>query len=177
MRKLIGIAVVGLIVAAAPVAGAQAPSFWLGAGVTMPQGDYGDLASMGFHGMGAVSFGLGAGPLGVRVEGVYHRTSLENNVDGNTSIIGAMASLMYSFATPGGVKPYVLGGAGYYKADAEITGLGSFDESDLGYGFGGGLQFALGGTNLFAEVRYITVGGDVDADFLPITVGIKLGGK
>ncbi len=156
---------------------AQAPSFWLGAGVTMPQGDYGDLASMGFHGMGAVSFGLGAGPLGVRVEGVYHRTSLENDVDGNTSIIGGMANLMYSFTTAGTVKPYLLGGAGYFKADAEVTGFGSFDESDLGFGGGGGVTFAMGGTTLFAEVRYITVGGDVEADFLPITVGLKFGGK
>ncbi|MGH2609626.1 MAG: outer membrane beta-barrel protein [Tepidiformaceae bacterium] len=177
MRTLIGIATLGLVLGVAPTADAQTPSFWLGAGLTMPTSDYGDFASTGFHGMGAVSLGLGTGALGVRVEGVYHRTGLEQGVDGNTSILGAMASLMYSVPSPGTVKPYLIAGAGYYKANVEVTGFGSADESDLGFGGGGGIQFAMGGTTLFAEVRYITVGGDVQADFLPITVGIKLGGK
>jgi opacity protein-like surface antigen len=177
MRKLIGVAVVGILVATAPGLAAQGPSFWLGAGVTMPQGDYGDIGSTGFNGLGAISFGLGAGALGIRVETQYHRTGLEEGLDGNTSILGAMANLMYSFPSGGSVKPYVLGGAGYFKANVEVTGFGEADESDLGFGGGGGVTVGMGGTTLFAEIRYITVGGDVEADFLPITVGLKFGGK
>lgn len=178
MRKLIGVAVVGVLLATAPGVAAQAPSFWLGAGVTMPQGNYGDVGSTGWHGMGGVSFGLGTGALGVRVDAQYHRTGLEDVLgDGNTSLLGGMASLMYTFKTAGAVKPYLLGGAGYFKADVEISGFGSADESDLGFGGGGGVQFMLGSLNLFAELRYITVGGNVEADFLPITAGLRFGGK
>jgi len=177
MRKLIGIVTLGLLMAAAPVAEAQKASFWLGAGLTMPMGDYGDGASTGFHGLGAVSFGLGTGPLGVRVEGMYNRTGLEQGVDGNTSILGGMASLLYTFPSKGTVRPYVLGGVGYYQQKIEATVPGfSVDtsESNAGFGGGAGLLLALKATSLFAEVRYISVSGDT---FVPITAGIRFGGK
>jgi hypothetical protein len=43
-------------------------------------------------------------------------------------------------------------------------------ETDMGFNIGGGLDFGLAALKLFAEARYFSVG---DADFLPITVGLR----
>ena len=40
-------------------------------------------------------------------------------------------------------------------------------ESDVGFNVGGGLRFS----SLFVEARYVSIGGNVGADFVPITIG------
>ncbi len=176
---LVVLAVGCLTWGAASVAQAQA-TFGVGAGLTMPMGDYGDAASVGFHGMGNVLFGLGTGPLAVRVDVAYHRTGLEQGVDGHTALAGGMASVVYKIPATGQIKPYVLAGLGYYNVKLDVTGIGSTDESNLAFGGGAGLTFGMSGASLFVEARYLTVQeGDTFAatNFLPLTVGIRFGGK
>jgi opacity protein-like surface antigen len=181
MRKVLGVAaMLGLLGVGALQA--QKLTFLVGGGLTLPQGDYGDVASTGFHGMGGVQFGLGTAPIMIRVEGQYNRTGLADAVgaDGNTSIIGGMASVVYGFQTAGNIKPYILGGIGYFQEKVEITGLGDADESNIGYGGGVGVNIALTSVDLFVQARYLMVAeGDTfsAANFIPITVGVRFGGK
>ena len=173
-RTLLAVVAVGMLaVVPASVARAQA-TFGLGAGLTMPIGDYGDVDKMGFHFGAGASFALGAAPVRIRVEGTYSQTS-HDGADGNFKIIGGMANVVYPFETAGQVKPYVLAGVGYYNVKESV-----FDVSESGVGFGGGagLKFALGSANLFVEARYLSVdAGGATFAFVPITVGVSFGGK
>lgn len=161
----------GLVLVAAP---ANAQIKWnIGLGATMPQGDFGDAFKMGFHAMGAATFGLTGAPIGIRADAVYNINKCDIAGCGNitSNLLTVSGDAVYSF--PGvGVKPYLLGGVTWGRAS-----LGGSDapsgldaETDFGFNLGGGVDFGMGGMMAFAEARYFTVG---DADFLPITVGVR----
>jgi opacity protein-like surface antigen len=175
MRKLLGCALVLLAGAALP---AQAQvRFGVGGGLLMPMGDYGTADKMGFTAGAGVLVPVGTAPVAVRIEGSFSSTS-HDGIGGNTKIIGGMASLVYSFTGAGSVTPYVLAGLGYYNVKVDVTGFGSFDESKVGFGGGGGIQFPMGSASLFAEARYMnisTTGGSTT--FMPIIVGVSFGGS
>lgn len=180
MRKLIGSAVLvgALVLAGASVSAAQAAqrrtAYGVAGGLLMPMGDYGDLDGMGFLvGVGA-SFALGTSPVRLRVEGTWSSTSHDDPFDGNTRILGGMASVVYPFQSAGRVKPYILGGLGYYNVDVEVNGT-SGDESKVGFGGGLGLLFPMASSDFFVEARYMSVSTDVSLNFVPIIVGIRFG--
>lgn len=162
-----GLAVAGLLVAL-PVGVMAQASFFLGGGVVMPSGDYGDFAKTGYGGMGGVNLSLPALPINARVEALYLYNSHEGTDAGSTSLYGGMASATYSFAGPTGL--YLIGGIGYmnhyFNAPSGQTSAG---EWDFTWGIGGGITFS----KLFAEARYMQRG---DTKFIPIMVGIKFGG-
>lgn len=175
MRKLLGCALVLLAVAAMP---AQAQvSFGVGGGLLMPMGDYGDVDKMGFIGGVGVLFPIGTAPVSVRLEGTYSQTS-HDGIDGNTKIMGGMASLVYLFSAGGSVTPYVLAGVGYYNGKVTVPSL-NIDESEskVGFGGGGGIRFPMGSAALFAEVRYMNISTNPSTTYLPIIVGVSFGGK
>ncbi|HKV70220.1 MAG TPA: outer membrane beta-barrel protein [Gemmatimonadales bacterium] len=144
----------------------------LGGGLLMPMGTYSDNDKMGFIGQAGVGFPVG--PVGIRVEGDYGQTSHKNGVGGNTKVIGGMASVVYHFKTPAGVKPYVLGGLGMYNVKVDVTGFGSASETKIAFGGGAGLELKMTGASLYLEARYMnvtTTGGSTA--FIPITVGVR----
>ena len=59
------------------------------AGVALPMGDFGDIAGLGFHIGGQYAMPL-QNALGLRFNLDYGRYGLENNVDGNTSLLGGV---------------------------------------------------------------------------------------
>lgn len=172
------LAAAGLVLAASS-AQAQA-SFGLGLGLTMPMGDYGDVGSMGFHAQGSASFGLGAAPIGLRADLAYHRTGLEQGADGSTSLMGGMVHGVYNIPSKGQIRPYLLLGVGYFSEKVDVTGVGSADDNGLAYGAGVGLNFKLPAAALFVELKYTTIAENdtfAATNFLPITFGIRFGGK
>ncbi|MGH7537658.1 MAG: outer membrane beta-barrel protein, partial [Gemmatimonadales bacterium] len=129
MRKLFGCALLLLAGAAVP---AQAQvRFGLAGGVITPLGVYGDFDKLGFIAGAGASIPIGTAPVRVRVEGTFSQTSHKDvsgtPVDGNTRIIGGMASLVYSFQAGASLTPYILGGVGFYNVKVEVTGFGSAD--------------------------------------------------
>jgi opacity protein-like surface antigen len=179
MRKLLGCALVLLAVVAMP---AQAQvRFGVGGGLLLPTGDYGTLDKMGFTGGVGVVVPIGTTPAAVRIEGTFSQTSHDSaavGFGGKTKIIGGMASLVYSFQAGGSVTPYILGGLGYYNVKIDVTGLGSGDESKVGFGGGGGIRFPMGSASLFAEARYMSISTSGSSlTFFPIIVGVSFGGK
>jgi len=168
-----------VLVAAGMLLGAQALSaqakLGIGGGLTMPTGDYKDADNSGFHGTANVEFP--AGPVAIRVEGLYSQTNHKNGFDGNTKIIGGGGAVVYHFKVPGMVTPYVLGSVGMYNAKITVPSVG-FDSSEtkFGFGVGGGVNLALSTVAVFAEIRYLSVATSGSSTaFIPITVGVRFG--
>lgn len=178
-RFCLAVATVAGLAFASSTLAAQAPTFGVGLGLTMPMGDYSDAASSGFHGTANVAFGLGTGPLGIRADLGYHRTGLEGGVDGNSTLLGGMANVVFNIQSAGQIKPYLMAGLGYYNVKFSDD-VESIDESNLAFGGGVGVNFNMASTTLFAELRYVSITeGDIFAslNFVPITVGLRFGGK
>ncbi|MEX2156982.1 MAG: outer membrane beta-barrel protein [Gemmatimonadales bacterium] len=146
--------------------------FGLGVGATMPVGDYGDADKMGLNVLGVLQFSLAeTTPVHLRVDGIYSSTA-HDGVSGSTSILGGNVSALYHFSAPAATaRPYILGGLGFYNVEA----FGD-SESKIGFGFGGGVLFGLGGFNAFAEARYLSIQTSLaSTTFVPLTVGLMFG--
>ncbi len=165
---------------------AQGAKFSLGGGVTMPLGDFGDVASTGFHGLAAVGFQPANLPIGFQIDGMYQRFGVEDapdDFDGNTQVIQGTANIVYTFTTAEAstFHPYLIGGVGLYNSKA--TGddfealVGDESSTDFGVNAGAGFDFQAGSVGLFVEGRFHNVFSDgSDGTFIPITVGIRFGG-
>ena len=157
-----------VLLAAAPAA---AQIGWsIGAGATLPQGDYGDVVGTGWHAMGAATFSIPASPIKIRADVAYHSNAASDDaVDITENIIAVSGDAMFSFA-PGPISPYLLGGVTWGSASLSGDDAPDVDsESDFGYNIGGGLNFGLGPLKLFAEARWMSIG---DVDIVPVTLGI-----
>lgn len=177
-------------VAAATVSTAQAQGvgFNVGGGVSLPLGDFGDQADLGFHGLVGVSFQPANLPVGIRVDGMYHMWGGSEDVFGDADVnaraIAGTANAVYTFQTAetSTFHPYLIGGLGLYNT--ALTGddvPDEFDDSttDFGINAGAGFNFAAGESlNLFVEGRFHNVFTDgSDVKFIPITVGVRFGGN
>ena len=191
MRELrIGV-LAAVVLAMTPAAPAVAQiRFSLGGGVTVPVGTFGDVASTGWHGGAALGFQPADFPIGFQVDGMYHRFGFEAaGVDADWQMIQGTANAVFMFNRSEESKfhPYLIGGVGAYNVKAvgnDAEGINS-DETDFGVNAGLGFDFDLGNLAAFIEGRYNAIfGGTVDpttlddatASFVPITIGIRLGG-
>ncbi|HEU4681180.1 MAG TPA: outer membrane beta-barrel protein, partial [Gemmatimonadales bacterium] len=172
----------------APVAHAQGAEFSLGAGLTVPLSDFGDAAKTGFNGLVGISFAPSSFPLGIQIDGMYQRLKQEDVFPGDRSnqIIQGTANLVYKFKTSeeSTFRPYIIGGVGIYNfklvGGDDVSPPGEGDTgTDFGVNAGAGFDFKAGGAGLFVEGRFHNVFGDgtSDANFIPITAGIRLGGN
>ena len=178
-----------LAMALAAPAGAQL-RFSIGGGATLPAGTFGDVANTGWHGGAAIGFQPADFPIGFQIDGTYHRFGFEAEaVDADWQMIQGTANAVFMFNRSEESKfhPYLIGGVGAYNVKAvgdDAEGIDS-DETDFGVNAGLGFDFDLGNLAAFIEGRYNAVfGGTVDpetlddatASFVPITIGIRLGG-
>ena len=167
---------VALIMAAAP---AQAQfSIGVAGGGTTASGSINNRQDMGYNGLIAVQAGLPLIPFKIRADVQYNSfggssfTSAFGQAAAGTDARVISGSLNAVFALlPGPVKPYLIGGVGYY--DTKFTGTGSTRK--LGYNYGAGVKV----TKLFVEARMHTVqnssfnvaNGRSTAKFIPISIG------
>jgi|SRR5579859_2073854 len=192
MRKQIGVALAAVALAVMPgVARAQATAhntgnqptegtlFGAGAGLILPSGNYGTADGLGWHLMGLVQMPLHNTPVHLRADLMFGQSSHKNNVGGSTTLVGGTVDALYHFGDrAASLRPYVLGGLGYYNVNVSVTGFGSASSSAIAFGLGGGVLFGLGRTmHGFAEARYMSVQTSGTTSFLPITVGLMFGGK
>ena len=155
-------------------------------GATVPIGDFGDGANVGFHLGGLVEHKPNALPFALRGEITYNRNGLKEgyfgeqfeNVDGNVSIINFVGNGVVPFGDPASTaRPYAIGGVGVYRM--HFSGeFGGFDISDtqtkFGINVGGGFQFNLSGFDTFVEARFHSVFAEgSNANFIPLSFGFK----
>jgi opacity protein-like surface antigen len=171
-----------LVVAAAAPAQAQF-AIGLGGGATMPSGSLNDRSTPGYNGLATLQLGVPTFPLQLRADLQYNsfggksfRNALNQAVDGtDTRIISGSINGVFALL-PGPVKPYLIGGVGYY--DTQLTGTDATRK--LGYNYGAGVKFGLTGASIFVEARmhqindatFAVGGARSSAKFIPVTVGI-----
>ena len=176
--KRVALTLVALIsIAGAGSLSAQGTRFGIGGGLVMPMGTYKDFDKMGWLIGGDVTYWLMSAPVGIRADVQYSQTSEKSGIGAHTTkIIGGLAEVVYALGQKAdGVRPYLLGGLGYYNVKVSATG-GSVSESKVGFGGGAGLAFKLGpsGARFFVEGKYVSVstsGGSTN--FIPIRAGIR----
>ncbi len=175
MRRIwIGLVVAGVSLAGAQLSAQSARPFTIGiaGGAAIPLGDLADLYNTGYN--GTVSLGLSSlgTPLGLRLEGMYNKVFGRDDVGNppDARIVAGTANLVYGL--PGvGIRPYLIGGAGYYGLKPDVDNLAS--ENKLGLNGGIGAMFPLSGFNTFVEARLHHVFTDVSStQFVPVTFGI-----
>jgi opacity protein-like surface antigen len=168
---------------------AQGAEFTLGGGLGIPLSNFDDVAKMGWHGLAGVSFVPTGWPVGIQIDGQYQQYKLDEDVVGPGSLkdrlILGTANIVYKFKTSedSRFRPYLIGGGGVYNVKTtgsndvgSVLGTGN-SETKFGLNGGAGFDFKAGSAGLFVEGRFHNVffpGSDLN--FIPITVGVRLGG-
>ncbi len=184
MSKLLGtVAGLSLAIAAAAVPAQGQVAFGLAAGATAPSGSLNDRSNLGYNGLATLQLGVPMFPLQFRADLQYNSFGGKDFLNAfNVATKGTDARVISGSINgvlnllPGPIKPYVIGGVGYYDT--------KFDGNDatrkVGYNYGGGVKFGLTGASIFVEARVHEVkdaafnvsGGRTTAKFIPVTVGI-----
>jgi opacity protein-like surface antigen len=178
IRKTLAAVGLGLAVAVLATPAQAQISFGLAGGGTTPSGSINDRQDMGYNGMVAVQAGLPLIPFKIRADVHYNSfggSSFSNAFNQATAgtdarVISGSLNAVFSLL-PGPVKPYLIGGIGYY--DTKFDGNGSTRK--VGYNYGAGVKV----TKLFIEARLHTLqnssfdvaNGRTTAKFIPISVG------
>jgi opacity protein-like surface antigen len=186
----VGISLTAIFLAAltavAQSAQAQASpiSFGVTAGATKALGDFGNAVDLGYHAGALVQWQGPDLPVAIRVDGVYHRFSVNQSTltgsglnDANISIIAGTVDGVWMFPTESGapMSPYLIGGPGFYHISASCSDCQGITATANKFGLNGGagLSFPLSGFSAFVEARYhhiFTDGGS--SSMIPISVGI-----
>jgi hypothetical protein len=190
MRRVIkSVAILGMgLLLGTTTVRAQGAEFSLGGGVGVPLGDFDTAAKLGWHGLAAVSFVPNGWPVGIQIDGSYQQFNLDDaafpGFSGlkNRFIMGT-GNIVFKFKSSeeSTFRPYLIGGGGVYNS--KITG--SDDPNDVipggetkfGINAGAGFDFKAGAIGLFLEGRFhdVFTSGE-NTKFIPITLGIRLGG-
>jgi hypothetical protein len=168
----------GLVSAAAIFAGsplsaqyAKPVTLNIAAGAAIPVGDLSDRVNTGYNGTVGLGLHSMGTPLGIRFEGMYNKFGGRDDVgfDRDIRIIGGTANLEYSL--PGvGIRPYLIGGAGYYGRKLDNA------ESVNKFGLNGGIGavFPLSGFNTYVEARLHHVFTENNStQFIPVVFGLQ----
>jgi len=163
-------------------------------GATIPIGDFGDFANLGFHLQGMGGFRLAYFPLALRVDVTYHRLGGEDAAVGGVTfngpdsriISGTINGLWYFPGATEGTTSNFYGvfGVGIYNMNVDFDNPvpGASNDSETGFGInaGGGYRFNLAGFSTFVEARFHNAFGAFrgagnnteSAQFIPVSVGI-----
>lgn len=167
----------------APGLQAQGVEFSLGGGLSIPTGDFDDVAKLGWQGTAAVSFVPRNGAVGFQFDGTYSRFGVDGGFDVNQQFIYATGNGVYKFLSAeenGSFRPYLIGGLGLYNL--KLTGddapaFGEDSQTKFGINAGAGFDVKMGGASLFIEGRFHNVFADPSSrQFIPLTLGIRFGG-
>jgi len=155
-----------------------------GAGLNSPLGEYGDQAELGYSLAGGLGYrvipwlsvGFELGYNGNKAPDEFTQ-AVGPDIEMSTSIFSysGVAKLIYPVGRHG---VFAKGSIGNYRGSAKVTtplGEVSVNNTDLGYGFGGGFNFA-GAKNsaFFVDVTYHTIafdGADSNTNYVTFNVG------
>ncbi len=190
MRTLRTLAAATLVAAALVARPAAAQiSLGLGGGYSSPNGELSDIQKQGWNVLGTLQVGLPLMPLALRGDVQYNsfggKPFSANTITSTNDarIISATANAVWNIIPLGPVKPYLIGGGGYYSTRFEASNFGATFDRDtrkFGYNYGVGVKVGLLGLAGFVEARVHNIpdgglnvaGGTTTARYIPITAGI-----
>lgn len=168
----------------APALRAQGAEFALGGGVGFPTGNFDNSVKTGWHGLVGVSFVPNGWPVGLQFDGQYQQYKFDGSASLKERFIMGTGNVVFKFKSSeeSKVRPYLIGGPGVYNLKAtgtnDIGNITTGGQTKFGFNAGVGFDFKAGGAGLFIETRYHNVFTDgADVKFIPITLGIRLGGS
>lgn len=177
-----GAAVLSAIMAAAPAVQAQkadAVTFGVSGGLTLPVGRIGDTQGTGFNLQGHATYKPSSVPFGLRGDVGYWSTPGKSitAITGGPSVkyssvnwFTVNGNVIYHFegAKDATFVPYVIGGAGLYSANRNLG-------TKFGVNAGGGVTFRLAGIDAFTEARLHNVFTDGSSSrLIPISFGVNI---
>lgn len=185
--KFKALVIAALVALSASTAFAAKSQIGVGAGTTIPIGDLGDAAGIGFHIGGEYDY-MASENLAYGGELTYHKLGSKDlsvgtiSVDSEFSVIQYTVHGKYFFPAQGDMHPFVKLGAGLYsgKAKVESNVLGASGEStstDFGINFGGGANWKINdnmGWGVKAAYHYIASDGDA-ATMITLGAGLNWG--
>ncbi len=179
--RVIGLAALVALPAMASAQESRPVSFGVSGGLSLPVGDLGDGYDSGFNITGHIAYKPASFTnLSFRGDVSFDKWGNKTLDDVSTRMLGVTANAVYAFpqTTPGVVRPYVLGGVGFFngKSTGTVAGqnLGDDSSTDIGAQVGAGVNFQLSGFATFVEAKFVNVFGDGSSlSFIPITFGIK----
>jgi opacity protein-like surface antigen len=166
-----------LVAAGAGAQGTSGFHWGLFGGGTVPQGDAADAFDTGWNGGGLLLFNIPVIPVGLRVDAAYHKLGAADSVvaAGDAEILAATANVTVGFRLLV-LKPYVVGGVGYYRldfSDESFPSAFSGTNSETGWNAGAGVSISLRKIDVFVEARYHSVSTDGESfRFVPVSIGL-----
>jgi hypothetical protein len=175
-----GLAALCLSVLGAPALRAQGAEFSIGGGAGVPLGSFDDVVKIGWQGTAAVSFVPRSLPVGIQVDGSFSQFGDESPLDIKSQLIYGTVDAVYKFVSSETSKfrPYLIGGGGVYNSKSTGSDALSGSTTKFGLNLGAGVDFKAASARLFLEGRFhnVLVTGP-DLQFIPINLGIRLGGS
>jgi hypothetical protein len=160
------------VLAVSSVANAQKPFVFFGGGLTVPTGDFGNVAKTGWMGTGGIGIPAGTQGLVLAAEGYFGTNDWDPpTLAESTDLIAGLGTIGYSISQASKVHPYVLGGVGFLSAKTK-TATTSTTETEFAFTGAAGLVFSLSPTvGLWVEGRYVHAG---DTRFFPVLAGLYI---
>ncbi len=175
MRRLLLVsAPLALAIALTPTpAHAQMGALALGAAIghTASSGNRGSDFKSGLHLEGLADLSLPLVPIGLRGEVGYDQLDAKTSGNPALKVASAVANARFSLPFPV-LRPYAIGGIGYYYANSTLTGS---SQGKAGWNGGVGVELKLPVIRVFAEARYHSInfsGGHVN--LIPLSLGLIL---
>lgn len=174
-QLLFPIAIAFFVASAARAQGTSGLHFGLEGGISNPQGDAKDSFDNGWHGGALAVWNFPVVPVGIRVDGSYHKFDGATPTAGNAEVLAGTADVVLGFRAIL-LKPYFLAGVGYYRldfSDASFPSAFRGKSNETGWNAGAGVSISLRKVDLIIEARYHSVdtsGGKFK--FVPVSVGL-----
>ena len=200
-RAACGLVLSSLFAASTATGQGARVQFGVGGSLIIPLGDFhadanGDGFKAGWQGLALLDVQPRKSPVGFRVDFIYGQNSANDKFNADLSagvgapttakikLLGGTADVTYHFkASSGGLAGYLLGGLGVYNVKLAATSgsvTADTSETKFTWNVGAGLSFAVGSAAVFFESRYVDVAKSFQASktsFIPITAGVRFGGK
>lgn len=184
MKRMIGVFGLTALMLVPSIVSAQkrAPvGFGLSGGLSMPMGDFGDSADMGYV-IGGQIWLLPAATIGFRADVNYDSWDLKKSATFSSakvtfrSISGAANVVIRPTASSKSMlKPYLIAGGGMFNTQASSSSQSSASKTNAGIQAGGGIELKLSGFSTFIEGKYVNVFTDVrNTNWIPVTFGVRL---
>lgn len=159
----------------------QGGGLGIGAGVVVPASNYSSHDGAGWQAMVAYTpLGTPSGSFALRVDGLYGQTKRKTGFTGSVAsskVFGLGLNLEVHTDARADVMPYLLVGTGYYELEeGNINGTTAAPASGAGVSGGVGFAVKVGALRTFAESRFIAGLGQGGMSFVPVTVGVSIGG-